>query len=196
VSGSGSELTKFKGEQFFFLLFCKRCPYIWYSSNVCWWPIPEFVLVVFSFHKWRTPLNIGDLALFVNFAHENANDLSSRHKSRLQAHVATVHLKNQFPCEKCGKCFPLRGRLNSHIKKVHEGKEKIPMKCETCGRVLSCLGTYRNHLKIHTGEKPFKYVPPTLHWLFMIVVRCFTHTCTCRNKFEGLYLLVFSTTPF
>ncbi|XP_071050487.1 gastrula zinc finger protein XlCGF26.1-like isoform X8 [Onthophagus taurus] len=59
-----------------------------------------------------------------------------------------------FSCSECEKKFMVKSSLNQHIKRVHCGKGLSI--CEICGKAVTSKTSLRDHIMIHTGEKPFK----------------------------------------
>ncbi|KAJ8706561.1 hypothetical protein PYW07_012639 [Mythimna separata] len=75
----------------------------------------------------------------------------------MKDHYNLVHLKfYKYRCEQCDKNFIRNADLVKHTRRVHEGilppKNKI---CYICGRGFSTNKILTNHLRTHTGEKPF-----------------------------------------
>uniref|UniRef100_A0A1B6L4S0 Protein krueppel n=1 Tax=Graphocephala atropunctata TaxID=36148 RepID=A0A1B6L4S0_9HEMI len=76
----------------------------------------------------------------------------------------TVHPRdNYFVCLICSEMFPSQKQLAAHSMTHQEMSEEEMMMheerlksltCEFCGRVLSTKATLREHIMIHTGEKP------------------------------------------
>ncbi|XP_048482371.1 zinc finger protein 26 isoform X2 [Plutella xylostella] len=81
--------------------------------------------------------------------------------SRLKLHMFGYHKRlGPFPCELCPKSFFNRSRLTRHCASVHKigpvfEKEKNKM-CETCGKGFSSNHQLANHLRTHTGERPWR----------------------------------------
>ncbi|XP_048002919.1 zinc finger protein 595-like [Leguminivora glycinivorella] len=75
----------------------------------------------------------------------------------MKDHFDLVHLKKyKYRCEQCDKNFLRNADLVQHRKRVHEGilppKNKI---CYMCGRGFTTNKILRNHVRTHTGERPF-----------------------------------------
>ncbi|KAF6720280.1 Zinc finger and BTB domain-containing protein 41 [Oryzias melastigma] len=66
-------------------------------------------------------------------------------------HQEKFHL-GPFPCEICGRQFNDSGNKKRHIECTHGGTRKWT--CFICGKSVRERTTLREHLRIHTGEKP------------------------------------------
>lgn len=55
--------------------------------------------------------------------------------------------------------------------------KETPYKCEDCGRGFAQLVTYRNHRRIHTGEKPFRCT-------YTDCGKCFRHRNSYRRHLQ------------
>uniref|UniRef100_K7FB75 Zinc finger protein 408 n=1 Tax=Pelodiscus sinensis TaxID=13735 RepID=K7FB75_PELSI len=80
-------------------------------------------------------------------------------KRDLREHEVLHTGERPFACEECGKTFARRPSLRIH-RKIHLVKElnlanpKV-CKCAICERYLANPGSLRNHMRLHTGEKPY-----------------------------------------
>ena len=94
---------------------------------------------------------------------------------KLKTHVKRNHVKTQ--CALCGDMV-VANKMSYHIQQVHTRSEDRPHKCPTCGNFTQNLlqiyykftqiynffsgkgfihaNKLREHINIHTGEKPFK----------------------------------------
>lgn len=77
-------------------------------------------------------------------------------KSYLLRHTLTHSEVKPFKCPTCDKTFRAKCSLSKHIKTKHTEGEERSFKCIECGRGFWCNFTYKRHLLIHTGQKPYK----------------------------------------
>lgn len=69
------------------------------------------------------------------------------HRIRVH-HETTPHL-----CVHCGKYFPYKSELVSHLR-VHSGDK--PFECDECGASFALSYSLHSHMAVHTSEKAHK----------------------------------------
>lgn len=79
-------------------------------------------------------------------------------KFSLREHLAATHgTERPYVCERCGKDFPTKVRLQSHIRTHLFGSQlSISEKrygCDLCGKEFKKKQTLRDHLAVHTGVR-------------------------------------------
>ena len=60
------------------------------------------------------------------------------------------------PCPQCGKDFPFQSILYQHLAETHEEPSAIKFQCKTCMKWLGSRTKLANHMRTHTGERPYK----------------------------------------
>ncbi|XP_076970686.1 zinc finger protein 408 isoform X2 [Tamandua tetradactyla] len=73
----------------------------------------------------------------------------------LREHQVVHSGDRPFTCDQCGKAFARRPSLRLHRKTHQVAAAPAPCPCPVCGRPLANQGSLRNHMRLHTGEKPF-----------------------------------------
>eukprot|EP00088_Acartia_fossae_P051310 TRINITY_DN5763_c0_g1_i9.p1 TRINITY_DN5763_c0_g1~~TRINITY_DN5763_c0_g1_i9.p1 ORF type:complete len:475 (-),score=39.80 TRINITY_DN5763_c0_g1_i9:45-1469(-) len=71
----------------------------------------------------------------------------------LKTHKNIKHgVGESFPCEQCGHIAPNRGRLNFHMKTMHEGAS---FSCPECDFTTSRKGSLKNHMVSQHGDQEY-----------------------------------------
>ena len=74
----------------------------------------------------------------------------------LESHIRNIHGfdRRYFKCDSCEKVFHWKGRLNRHVKEVHN---KAEFKCESCEKSFSRKSSLRDHITFaHDANKKYK----------------------------------------
>ena len=74
-------------------------------------------------------------------------------KILLWEHMNNVHI--WVPCSKCGDMVP-KARISRHMRQKHVPVKERKFKCEYCGKGFVDNTRLKDHVNIHTGEKPHK----------------------------------------
>lgn len=89
-------------------------------------------------------------------------------KNALRIHKRRHLSENKFTCKSCGKKFNSSAALSNH-KLVHSDVKRY--KC-FCGNEYKRLESYKNHLSVHEGRRPF-----SCQWC----TRTFVNSANCRK---------------
>ena len=76
-----------------------------------------------------------------------------RSKVLLLSHMNNVHI--QVQCTMCGDMVA-KGRFSRHMKQKHLDAKERKFKCEYCSKSFVDNTRLKDHVNIHTGEKPHK----------------------------------------
>ena len=100
-----------------------------------------------------------------------------------RTHMKVKHLlSGRYLCNMCGKSYPKRSLLQSHVTKIHERSfvykctsctftstsktsymhhgrdvhQNLKKKCKICGKILASDVTFSKHMHMHNNVKPYK----------------------------------------
>ncbi|XP_066299731.1 zinc finger E-box-binding homeobox 2-like isoform X1 [Branchiostoma lanceolatum] len=76
------------------------------------------------------------------------------YKSQLERHMASHKPGRDQVCERCNKAFVNIYRLQRHMLTHSSGNRKF--KCHECGKAFKYKHHLKEHLRIHSGEKPYE----------------------------------------
>ncbi|XP_042864720.1 zinc finger and BTB domain-containing protein 17-like [Penaeus japonicus] len=76
------------------------------------------------------------------------------YRNRYLNHIAQHSSEKKFECTKCNKSLSTYQALYCHKKQVHE-KHNYRHPCSMCDKVFICKSKLVEHIRTHTGEKPF-----------------------------------------
>ena len=70
----------------------------------------------------------------------------------MKRHIGAVHLKIRFECDICGKTFPEKGKLQSHVKNSHGNT----LHCSKCDKTFEYLKSYKTHMSVQHSDGDLK----------------------------------------
>ncbi|XP_019958278.2 zinc finger protein 131 isoform X1 [Paralichthys olivaceus] len=107
-------------------------------------------------------------------------------KQHLKTHLGV--LEKPHVCNHCGRPYSREGALRQHISTFHFDAEELsrnqkPQKkvhvCEYCKKHFDHFGHFKEHLRKHTGEKPYEC--PDCHERFARNSTLKCHMAACQN---------------
>ncbi|XP_034452307.1 zinc finger protein 131 [Hippoglossus hippoglossus] len=107
-------------------------------------------------------------------------------KQHLKTHLGV--LEKPHVCNHCGRPYTREGALRQHISTFHFDAEELsrnqkPQKkvhvCEYCKKHFDHFGHFKEHLRKHTGEKPYECPDCHEHFARNSTLKC--HMAACQN---------------
>uniref|UniRef100_A0A3Q0S5F0 Zinc finger protein 407 n=1 Tax=Amphilophus citrinellus TaxID=61819 RepID=A0A3Q0S5F0_AMPCI len=142
---------------------CKYCGKVCKSSNS----------MAFLAHI-RTHTSKPFMCKLCNFATAQLGDA----RNHVKRHLGM----REYKCDICW-AFVMKKHLSTHLLGKHGvGQRKEKFECELCDRSFSEKWALNNHMKLHSGEKPYKCAWPSCHYAFLNLSAMKDHYRTHTEK--------------
>uniref|UniRef100_A0A3Q3Q604 C2H2-type domain-containing protein n=1 Tax=Monopterus albus TaxID=43700 RepID=A0A3Q3Q604_MONAL len=142
---------------------CKYCGKVCKSSNS----------MAFLAHI-RTHTSKPFMCKICNFATAQLGDA----RNHVKRHLGM----REYKCDICW-AFVMKKHLSTHLLGKHGvGQRKEKFECELCERSFSEKWALNNHMKLHSGEKPYKCAWPSCHYAFLNLSAMKDHYRTHTEK--------------
>ena len=100
-------------------------------------------------------------------------------------HINSHSLGKSFECDLCHKLFALKYHLNSHKKMVHNVNNHYPvLNCQYCDYTTKNLFCFRQHLRTHQTETPFRCQRSGCDKQFKTELSLRSHIIYCHTKLK------------
>uniref|UniRef100_A0A3B5AKV0 Zinc finger protein 407 n=1 Tax=Stegastes partitus TaxID=144197 RepID=A0A3B5AKV0_9TELE len=142
---------------------CKYCGKVCKSSNS----------MAFLAHI-RTHTSKPFMCKICNFATAQLGDA----RNHVKRHLGM----REYKCDICW-AFVMKKHLSTHLLGKHGvGQRKEKFECKLCERSFSEKWALNNHMKLHSGEKPYKCAWPSCHYAFLNLSAMKDHYRTHTEK--------------
>ncbi|BFF93997.1 zinc finger protein 98-like [Drosophila madeirensis] len=81
---------------------------------------------------------------------------SFRNTHDLSRHLLTHTNIKPHECHHCQKSFKLKSTLARHLATHLNSAQRLSVNCQVCGKLYGSKTALQIHLRLHTGERPFK----------------------------------------
>ena len=97
--------------------------------------------------------------------------------SKLKIHLLSHYNVRPFNCQQCDSAFFTRAKLERHKNSMHNKEKELNKRktslvateeitCETCEKPFKTKKLLKDHMKGHTGDRPYRCQEPDCGWSF------------------------------